>query len=350
MRGSWLLIGLISFSVIDQGCKVSDTSTVIQIVRALTADANCTYSVNNASIYGGTYDMSGATSFHLAVEVRNLTEAETNDPSVGFGTNNVRPRTNDVLIDTYDVCWYRYEQPTPTSTAPGYVDCDQIAAALPAQYGQVNGGVTVERQSSAVSELELLNLDQLRAVYGSNFFPPAIPIRGSLANVLYSFGAEDGSNATTRSPAWGTYPTTLPMDKIIVQVRANGTMQGGLHVTSNWFRFAIDVCVRCIVRCPDLPITQCAADNCTLADSSVIACPNPCGGADICVNGQCADGSDCSGAQLCPDNNGTQALCLPVRYQFFAQYPVPTLSGICLPFQGGGAITCDVTDVCATPF
>ena len=229
-------------------CGPTDAGSQLLIVGVPVPDSQCTLN-SNASVFRavGAYDPTLGEDFSLHVVIENNMESRDEDPSAGFNDQNLRPEMNNATLRGFDACWYRLD--TSTATQPGSFS-DGLAircADLPDDQRRfVPSAGTVEPAGGRIiANADLLTDQDLQAegVFGPNWDSDAIPA----IDYPYDPLSEPPSSGS-RSPAWGTFPTTGDRNlRLMVQVRAVASLESGTPVFSNWFTYPVDMCVGCFV-------------------------------------------------------------------------------------------------------
>lgn len=323
-------------------CTVESGTMFELVAMSRPAVATCIFNPDSPLIESsGFYDPAGQDGYVLAPMFVNHMVDETYDDVQNASGDNIRPSANSITITGFETCFYRENDPNLdvnqlTPKGQTLVDCTSLPQAQ--QRFIVSSGTAPPDGGRNLAIIEVLTHQDLRALYGDDFNPMAIPNIGPYGEdgdgdgftdgpsdfIRFSQLSEDPSSPT-RSVAWGNFPEARE-DRVVIQLRAVGKLQTGQAITSNWRHFPINVAVGVVDgACGDMflqqCITTCGSDLCQGAF------------ADVHEQRRCVldNPGQCGGT--CPANG--QA-CLPFAFAG----PYTQTAGSCLAYQGITAPVC----------
>lgn len=262
-RLAWLLAALIP---LGQTTCSDPSGSVVELQAVLAPDTTCTYQISNPVSSSGYYDPlldQQQLGYQLVLVARNNME-QAADETYTFGSTNIHWRTRDAIITGWEACWTAdpndyssYTQTQDVAKGP-ILDCAALAKVgrgfkLPSSGSVIEGG-----QTQAVVGTYVLTPSHLVTLFGANFNAAAIPQGYTYtANGVQYYGQGGDAASTSRSAAWGTFPTSGTVN-VLVQARATWTTQGGIQGVSNWVTYPITVCPGCLSNaCGPLVQGQC---------------------------------------------------------------------------------------------
>lgn len=332
----------VAIAWLGSSCSGNDTLRALQLRQALVANDSCKFEAANSAMSTGFFDPSLATAgnYQLGLLLQNNMSLSSTEVTAWSTTSNMSLNQHQLQTHAVEGCWFvAGVAGTPDLEASkdgSLVDCATLPAA---QRGMLPSSIAVdEGGTQGVLSVNVLDLEQMRALFGQTFSPRNIPVIGAYRSrdpfvnssaatgvagaADYSgysyFPQEPAPQASgTRDPAWGErYPDSHEA-KVVFQLRVVGQTAAGGLLRSNWVVIPITVCPKCLgAQCGDLVEKPCARGP----------CPD---GSPCLKDGTCADKTaTCSFTVLysgaIPDYS-TEGLCLPA--QAFAGTTAPT----CLP-------------------
>lgn len=329
---------LTSGALAATGCHITNSALQTELLAAIEPSDSCDYSISGVPYTLGSYDpqVNDGQGYELTLLVRNNVQQMQAESAGADADKGDGPHARDLLVTSMEGCWYTAESLSAygaTQRGGELIDC----ATVPLQSGSIPVTTRVEEGSGmAYVTVQVLPVAALKAIFGADFSPTELPVRGTfldtdpsvnaqVANLpnngeprlAYSFAAQSPANPMTRSRFWGAkYPDHADAT-VMVQLRANVQLQSGQTQVSNWFSLPITVCPGCMAeRCG--PLVQ-----------------------KICARGPCADGTPCLSTGLCAD---TSLTCAPLtvfsgrKPDYFGQLGTRP----CLPAQNFRANAADI--------
>lgn len=316
------------------GCTVEGGNMIEILMSPLPTNCEFTTSAPDQMLQGF-YDPTGIESFGLAVILRNHLPFSDFDEVEGFG-EDVTPDSNYATVLGFEMCFFRegtFNSTEIDNKGKDIVNCDDVPEV---QRRFIAATGIIEPLGDGLSFIDVLNHEDLRAVYGAAFDPFRLPRQGAMldqGNVIFSYWSVSPELVLgVRDPNWGEYPQVRE-DIIVVQLRAQVKLQSGKNLRSNWWAIPIKMNPGSVdAQCGPLIQHQC-----------VLACggtPCPPLNADPTIDQLCAITTPGTCQSQCVSPAGQ--LCLPFAFEG----SVPNTAGVCFAYQGAGGTACVPTDFC----
>lgn len=244
----------------------SEEGAMLQIVESPMTDSFCNASPTSLSFHShGRYDPTGSSTYAMSIVVANKMDSAEQDSATSATDDNIRTERRVANLVGFDVCYYRADDPRVAQFDDSRnglpLDCEDVPQA---QRQFVMSAGSIEPDGGEVGVfIGVLDDAVLKALFGQAFDPASLVIGLVDANGVIEPAIDyldfDVSSpvGAGRNAAWGEFPESRT-SRVIVQVRANGKLQTGRWVRSNWFAFPVDICMGCAGSfCGKLRATTC---------------------------------------------------------------------------------------------